>query len=585
MNTGEVSAWSGKHPGPYMLSAKMDGTSALWYNGTLYTRGNAVMGADITHVATILRLPQVDYGVRGELVMRTSLFDAQYKGKPNPQHPGAAPRTVNRNSVNGAIKSVNHIDRAFIRDMEFVAYEVIDPRVEYQLPPSEQFAALQRDGFTVAWHRTALMATDEALSTFYANLKKEYDYHVDGLVIVQDHRYARSNSASKNPDYARAFKEHIADDTAVTTVQRVHWEPSQYGYLAPTVVFDPVTIHGVKIQRATAHSAKDVQRLKLGKGAVIEVVYWGQVNPRVNKVLEPAASPDFPTDLVWKWQTNEFGERVNIVLDMDARPTTASSHAAADANASAMDTVQIKKIHRFLVEIGAKGVGEGIVRKIYTQNPALRSVGAFTRMQPDDIRFLGPQMPDKVHAAVQGALRNVDVPTLMAASKVFGRGLGAKKFQRVFETYPAFAQQRHAREVYETLFESVDGFARKTAQLAASSMDAFWAFVDEELSEELRRHIMTEAQAQPQPQPQAQPHAQRLMQGHKVLFTGFRNPQLSEFITRNGGTVQTALNKSTTLLLIPSADYSNSKVRKARSGFDNVQRVLTKDEFETLYMQ
>lgn len=562
MGEGDVEKYRSKHSGPYWLSAKMDGTSALLHNGRLYTRGNAIYGRDISHVAKLLNLPRVLYGVRGELVMRKDVFDTKYKGKNG--------RNVNRNAVAGALGSINNIDKAFISDMSFVAYEMIVSKDGVHLPPSKQFEALKGDGFTVPWCQGVATIDDTSLSGHLRQLYDQYEYVVDGVVVALDKEYSRSNSSSKNPDYARSFKEPLKNDMAVTTVKEVQWEPSQYGYLCPTVVFEPVRIDNVVIQRATAHNARDVEAKGLGPGAVIEVIYWGKVNPRVNNVLQKSPSgPQFPS-APWKWQTNDKGEKVNVVLD-----TVQQAESESDQY---IDTVNIKKIHRFLVEISAKGIGEQMVRKIYTQNPIMRSIGAFMRMQPADVRFLGPTLCEKVVSSIQTALNKVDYATLMAASKQFGRGLGSTKFAKVLDAYPDLPYRleewvQNQDQLTERL-KGVEGFAGKTATLAAGGMVKFVSFLKQDVPPHILDQVLRNSVQEPE---LSVSKAHPEVVSRSFCLTGFRSLPISEFIARNGGKVVSTCTKGTNYVIRKDQSYTNKKVEFA---FANNVPVLSEHEFK-----
>ena len=68
----KLNRWLEKNPANknYIVSNKLDGLSALWFGNKFYTRGQGSEGTDITHIAGVLKLPQVSgYGVRGELII------------------------------------------------------------------------------------------------------------------------------------------------------------------------------------------------------------------------------------------------------------------------------------------------------------------------------------------------------------------------------------------------------------------------------------------------------------------------------------------------------------------------------------
>lgn len=542
---GDVLKWSGERPGPYVVSCKMDGTSALWHNGTLYTRGNAVVGRNITHVAKLIGIPEVpdvNVAVRGEIVMKKKVFNGKYKGKKNEK---GGVRKINRNSVAGGIQSVNNIDKEFIRDLDFVAYEVIVSADGQQMKPSKQFAFLRDHGFKVAHNFSVEHGhlNDAVLSSEFRKLMESYDYVIDGLVISQDVAYKRSNSSSKNPSYAKAYKEPLENDTAITKVIKVEWNPSQYGYMCPTVVYEPVDIHGITLQRATAHTARDVLKQGLGPGAVIEVVYWSMVNPRINRVLEPVQA-QMP-NCEYEWTKNDNDELVHIKV-------TGGAH---------FDVVEIKKIHKFLIEIGAKGIGETTVKKIYERDPNMRSVGAFINVAIENVAFLGPQLSKNIVDNIRASMQGLNYATLMSSSKVFGRGLGAKKFEVILAQFPEIMDNRLPANVYVEMLKTVDGIGPKTAKLFAKNINDFWDFLDENFDSVLLEKIITNTR---ETKELKQNVVGNKFAGQVACLTGFRDPGLVEYIVSNGGKVTETFNKKITMLVVNSLTYVNKKVTLAR---------------------
>ena len=572
MGEGDVDKWKSTHKGPYNLSAKMDGTSGLYYNGILYTRGDATVGRNISHILPYLNLPKVSYAVRGELVIDRHIFDNKYKDKPSKT--SGTVRKINRNSVAGALGSITHLDEDFFKDLTFVAYEIITLGPTPQMRPSDQFRKLLLDGFSVASSRVVSEISDEVLSSMYHDLVHSYNYEVDGVVLQVDQPYVRETD--KNPDYAKSYKEALAQDVAVTKIITIEWNVSQYGYLVPTVIYEPVSIGGVTLQRATAHNAREVQKLGLGPGAVIEVVYRAKVNPQVNRVIKPV-QPDMPT-VPYKWiETGggSSGEPVNIMFKEEEAE-------GSDSAAGMMDSIRIKRIHKFLVEIGAKGIGETTVEKIYNTS-GYRTVGDFINIKLSDVLFLGKQASQNIYNSIKDSMKQVNLPTLMASSKVFGRGLGTKKFTKVFELYPDFAVKRHNYEEYHRMLLQVDGFADKTSTLAAKGMVDFWEFIDTQLSAEIYTRIISNTTfeasvaASPSPGEIATPPP---LQGKNVYLTGVRSQQVLDIVKRQGGTVQASFTGSTNILVRKDADYGNKKTEEAEQ---KGVPILTIEEFLKIY--
>jgi DNA ligase (NAD+) len=440
-------------------------------------------------------------------------------------------------------------------------------REPIQVAPSRGFAALIDMGFQVAWHQQleGVKVTDEQLSAIYTDLLKSYQYEIDGLVIQTDRAYTRESK--KNPDYAKAFKEALDNDTAITVVTNVEWNISQDGYIKPTVVFNPVKIGNINISRASAHNARMVVEMGIGIGAKIEVIYWAKVNPRINLVLEPV-EPSMPSiPYVWV-SSGKSGEKPADIKVTDTQDDSVSR------------TIQVKRIHKFLVEIGAKGIGETTVEKIYDLGH--QTVGDFINITDDDVAFLGPTASKKLVKSINDAMRSITFPKLMAGSKVFGRGLGTTRFTQLLKAYPdgELVTDRKSRQEYIDMFLKVNGFAQKTAELAADGMEEFWKFVDNEIPGSLYEKILDNTIGMVE-EPKVS-GAGAALKGKKICITGFRDRTISDFIEANGGTVQGTCNGSTNMVVRPDESYTNKKTEFAEE--HNI-RIITKEDFMSEYLE
>ena len=524
----------------------MDGISGLYRAGQLFSRGDAITGRDLSHVLPLLKtvLPaDAPWYVRGELIMNRGTFKDKFQGQPGRNNP--------RNSVSGALASIHGIDRDFLAEIEFIAYEIIpvDPTAAV-MRPSEQFALLKAAGFSVAAGKPVDRIDDASLAAYYAELNQDYAYDIDGIVATRDATYTRH--PDKNPPYARAFKQALECLLAPSRVTAVEWNPSSYGYLIPTVLYEPVQICGVTLSRATGESARYIIEHGLGPGAEVEVIYHGKVNPRIHQVFTPV-EPDLPPEGVWEW-----------VPRGDEEPPI---HIRAVDGYNA-ETIQVKLLARFLAELGVKNVGEGLVKRLYEAGQT--TIRHLLTMTPADIRFMGPKTSETIPAGIRAAVQAASIPTLMTSSGVFGRGFGDKKFQKLIQVYPDLLTW----PAWPTeAIEKVDSFAGKTAKVLTARMPAFLAFLAENgipvepvdrVDPVLPSIVATPAASE-----------NNELSGKNVCLTGFRDAAIQTYLTRIGAKEQAACNKSTALLVIKPG-YTNKKTEFAQA---NGIPVLTDVEF------
>ena len=193
LDTLALEKWSKQYKGPYDLSCKLDGVSALFCNeGTtpkLYTRGNGVVGQDISHLIQYLRLPlDKKCTLRGELILAKQLFETKYKkDAANP-----------RNLVSGWVNRKTARSDLW-RDMSFVAYEIVYP----EMNPIQQKEALKTMNVEcVECYKTGGL-DHTVLSKLLLSLREKYHYEMDGIIVRQN-TYVKPNT--KNPKNAFAFK-------------------------------------------------------------------------------------------------------------------------------------------------------------------------------------------------------------------------------------------------------------------------------------------------------------------------------------------------------------------------------------------
>ena len=90
-NTKEITKWKSKFNGPYLISCKLDGISALYVfekqkqKQNFYTRGNGTYGQDITDLIPFIIWKNkkqsdfdFDFAIRGEIIIQKEIFEKKY---------------------------------------------------------------------------------------------------------------------------------------------------------------------------------------------------------------------------------------------------------------------------------------------------------------------------------------------------------------------------------------------------------------------------------------------------------------------------------------------------------------------------
>lgn len=311
MNLEELDAWlsrtdealgaSPTNPVAYTCELKIDGLGvALTYRDGQFvraaTRGDGSTGENVTaNVLTISDVPrelahagleQVEnrglnqsIEVRGEVYMPKHSFirlneDADAAGK----QPFANPR----NAAAGSLRQKDPKITAH-RDLETFIYAVAD---ESPLDVHSQWEFLnwlRSCGFNVNPHARRCLSAQEVHDFCAQALEQRGDlnYDIDGVVVKVD-SFASQEAlgfTSRAPRWAIAFK--FPPEEKQTVLREIRIQVGRTGVLTPVAEFDPVTVAGSTIARATLHNLDEIRRKNVREGDTIIVHKAGDVIPEV----------------------------------------------------------------------------------------------------------------------------------------------------------------------------------------------------------------------------------------------------------------------------------------------------------------
>jgi len=499
----------------------------------LYSRGAATHGLDLSHMIPYLKLPdEEDITIRGELIIPIALFEKTYKGK---GYKSA------RNFVGGIMNAKGRAVSKW-KNLDFVAYEVIKP----ELKPSAQMKWLETHNVVTVKNKTAKKITNESLSTVLVDWRTSYKYEIDGVIVINDKIYPRTN---KNPAHAFAFKMVLSDQVVEAKVIDVNYSISKYGYLKPVIQIEPVHIRGADIEFATAHNIKNVIENNIGIGAIVELIRSGDVIPKIEKVIVPADEPKLP-DVPWKWNETH----VDAILK--------------DSEAS--DDVRNKNIVSFFKSIDISGFGEGnVVRVIKAGYDSVPKILKMTKEDFLKVQGFKEKTATKIYNSIKSKLEAVSLPVLMNATNIFGRGMGETRMTAILAKYPDILTMNVNMEEKETLVKGIEGFAQKTAQLFVTRIPQFMDFIKET---KLEKKLKTTKKKVDKSHP---------LYGKKILLTGFRDKSLETKIKTHGGTMASSASSKVFVVLVPTMDADTGKAEEAR---EKGLTLMTPDAFTKKYL-
>jgi DNA ligase (NAD+) len=542
---GEVDKWIKKYNGPYVISDKLDGLSGMFMmlkNGTvnLYNRGNGDIGTDLNHLINHIDslkeiskkdLPYSELTVRGEFIISRENFKKYEKTKKNA-----------RNMVSGIINS-KRVNKSVMKDLEFVAYEVIKPK----LKPSEQYSLLKQLKFDVVYNmQKTTIINEKELETILDTRRKNSPYEIDGVIVIDDniHNYPPSG----NPKYAFAFKTIRDEGIKTVKVVDVKWNISKDGYLKPIIDIEPVDVNGVTIKHATGFNAKYIVDNNIGIGSIIKIIRSGDVIPYVLEVVK-GTIPKLP-DVKYKWTTSG----VDILIDEHTDDTKKSQ--------------LVKELAYFFKKMEIDGASEKTIEKIVDVGlNSIKKILTAPKNKFLTVENFGSTMATKIYENIHNSIKNVDLVTLMVASNKFGHGFGEKKIKMVLDEYPDLLTMKSTKkELIDKIIE-IEGFDTKTATQFISNLPKFISFYNK------IKDIISISK-------QNKKSSNGIFNDMIIVFTGFRNKEWEKIINSEGGKITGNVSSNTSLVVAKDINEDSSKLNTARS--KNIL-IMSIDNFKKKY--
>lgn len=288
----------------YVVEIKIDGLScSLEYeNGQLVrasTRGDGEVGEDVTpNVRAIRSIPKTlkegapaYLEVRGEVYMPHKAFQKLCEEQ---ELQGAAPFKNPRNAAAGSLRQKDPkvtgsrglgifiFNVQQVRGVELTSHAAsLDYLKQLGLPVSPRYHLV--DNIENAIAEIEQIGTERAALGF----------DMDGAVIKVDSLAQRTQlgSTAKFPRWAIAFK--YPPEVKETKLLDIEVAVGRTGVLTPTASFEPVTLAGTTVSRATLHNEDFIRQLGLCIGDTIQVRKAGEIIPEVIGVTAhaPEAQP------------------------------------------------------------------------------------------------------------------------------------------------------------------------------------------------------------------------------------------------------------------------------------------------------
>ena len=383
------------------------------------------------------------------------------------------------------------------------------------------------------------------------------NFKCDGLVIEVDSKKKRDDLGrlpNGNPRYAIAYKNPDWQERYTTKVQKIEWSISKDGKSKPVIVFDPVEFDGATVSRCTGYNAKYITDNHISPNAYIVVSRSGDVIP---KHLETVS-----------YSVELFREMCDgMMICPSCREPLRWDETLTDIVCINPDCKEkkIKQITYFFATLETEEMQEATIRKFYEGGlDSVEKIVNASEKELSQIEGIGAKLSKKLRKQFDSYAENgVPFAKLLSAYNVFGGVIGEKTCQMIFDSL--------SDEDIDTIFKegkapmksllAVPGVAETTAKIFNNGIGIFFNIIEDS----------------PFPISYIKNNTVLADNPESVCFTGFRNKEWEERLSKEGHKVVSGVSKNTTILVTKDKESSSSKVKKAK---DLNIPILTPEEFE-----
>ena len=287
----------------YVVEPKIDGLSiALEYVDGRFvrgaTRGDGQTGEDVTHnLRTIRSIPQTltrpvpRIIVRGEVYMPRESFAALVERQEQAgERPFKNPRNAAAGSLrqkDAAVTRTRKLD-VFIFNLQLLEGETVSSH-------AESLELMKALGFSIIPFYSVHTSIDDVIAEVerIGEKRRSLSFDIDGAVVKVNSfsQRERLGSTAKFPKWASAYK--YPPEEKQTTLLDVEINVGRTGVLTPTGVFEPVTLAGTTVSRATLHNEDFIAEKGLAIGDTVVLRKAGDIIPEVVRVAahSPGTQP------------------------------------------------------------------------------------------------------------------------------------------------------------------------------------------------------------------------------------------------------------------------------------------------------
>ncbi len=295
----DLMTWAGERP--IWLSWKLDGlTLVLTYDGgnltKILTRGNGTIGTNITYLKDAIgNIPvkikeKGHFVVRGEAAITYHDFDMINDLIEDDDEKYANPRNLAAGTLN-----LDDVEVVKSRHVNFYAFTLVYTEQE-MVSWGARMDYLDTLGFvTVDREACDAQNVGEVVDKWTKRVESgEMDIPVDGLVICYDDtEYAATGSVTGHHATRGGYAFKWQDESVDSKLSYIEWSCAA-STISPVAVFEPVSIEGTTVSRASLCNISEMKRLGITDDCVVSVIKANKIIPKCIAVKDAKGTFQVP---------------------------------------------------------------------------------------------------------------------------------------------------------------------------------------------------------------------------------------------------------------------------------------------------
>ena len=534
----------------YVVEPKFDGLSvSCEYRGGVFvrgsTRGDGTTGEDVTdNLMTIRSLPKripnaPSYlEVRAEVYMSFQSFEELVKRQEeNEEKPAKNPR----NAAAGSLRQKNAKITAE-RKLDIFIFNIQQAEGVALHSHRESLAYLKSLGFPVAFYHVCSTIEDaiHEIEKIGEN-RGSYDYAIDGAVVKTDSFAAREllGSTAKYPKWAEAYK--YPPEEKPTKLLSIEINVGRTGVLTPVGIFEPVSLAGTTVSRATLHNRDFIQERGICIGDTVIIRKAGEIIPEVLSVSEHAENAQpfaFPA-----------------VCPSCGSPVSQDDEAAIRCTNTDCPAQLMRHLIHFVSRdaMDIDGLGPAVLEQLSAEG-LVHSPADLYRLKAEDIASLDRKAEKSANNLISSIEKSKHNELYRLVYALGIRNIGLKAAKLLCENYLTVDDIINAKAED---FARIDGFG----SIIAESVENYFAL---ESTRELIAQLK-ELGLEMKPSPQKQSGGK--LEGKTFVLTGtlptMKRSEAAKLIEAHGGKTSSSVSKKTAYVV--AGEEAGSKLTKAQT--------------------